>query len=364
MKDGGYSTIIDAVLFLAMVSVCAVILNAAASGGEREGATSDSSLRSLSSSALAAMETVKVDYFEYNILGDRVDALADICGINTGSWLYRDTAKAVLGRGNRHKTVMEIAAEDVACQFTLRYENNTVKLNPLTGDYDNKAISMVESSIGDSLDPRYGYHFTLRWVPFADVPFEGSLSCGDEEPPGAASTSTYVTLPYRTNVTGDNIEKAIAPDLEDIENATREYKSGGSAAAYRDSVRASLDKCTENSSRLMVREVLSDTVYEILPANDVGNPLSMLATFSNDDNVSAGPILLNGSLNMEDTLCGMIVQYNAGSLDRLADDIVAAPTTARWTRKACGAMFSTGCMSRYNPSRARATLSVWVSAHA
>ena len=360
MKDSGYSTIIDAVLFLVMVSACAIILNSAISGDERQRATSDASLRSLSSSTLATMETVKVDHFEYNILGDRIDSLAEICGISTGSWLYKDTAKAVLGRGNRHKTVMEIAAEDAACQFTLRYENNTLKLNPLTGDYDNKARAMVESSVRQSLDARYDYHFTLRWVPFTGVPLEGSISCGDEEPPGAASTAAYVTLPYRTNVTRDSIEKAITPELEDIEKAAKEHRSGGSTAAYRDSVRASLDKCLENSSGLMVHEVMGNTIYEVLPAGDVGNPLSMLATFSDDDNVSAGPLVLNGSIDLEGALCRMIVQYNAGSLDRLADDIVGGTDDGTMDAENRRARILDWMQSMYNPSRARVTLSVWV----
>jgi len=48
--DDGYSTIIDAVMFLAMVSACALILSGAIAGGERQRAAADSSLRALASS--------------------------------------------------------------------------------------------------------------------------------------------------------------------------------------------------------------------------------------------------------------------------------------------------------------------------
>jgi hypothetical protein len=93
----------------------------------------------------------------------------------------------------------------------------------------------VNGYLKGRLDSRYAYNFSLRWVPFAGVPFEGSISCGSPAPPGAASVSTYVTLPYRTEVTPGRLGEAISPDLADIEVASDEYRSGGTEAAFRES---------------------------------------------------------------------------------------------------------------------------------
>lgn len=352
----------DAILFLAMVSVCALILSAAASGDERQRAVSDASLRSLASSTLASVETVRADYFEYRILGDMADSTAVQCGIDPGAWLYRDTANAVLGRGNRHKTVMEIAAEDAACQLTLRYENQTLKLSPLTGDYDDKARDLVDGTLRIQLDQRYAYHFSLRWVPFAEVPFEGALSCGGSDPPGAATASAYVTMPYRTNVTRGLIEAATVIDMDAIEKATAEYRSGGPTESFRGKVRTSLDGCLENASRPMVKEALGNTVYEVIPAGDTGNPLSVLAAFSGDGIAGAGPLSANKSLDVEDALCRMIVQYNSASLDKLSDGIVRGVGEGTMDTESERDYILGWMQSRYEPSRARATLSVWVDA--
>lgn len=364
MKDAGYSTIIDAIIFLVMVSACALILGAAIQGGERQRAVAGSSLRATASSALVSMGAVKVDYFEYRVLGDKADAIAEKCGIDPGAWLFRDTAKAVLGRGNRHKAVMEIAAEAAASQYTIYYKDRTLKLNPLTGDYHDQARAMVDDYLRERLDSRYAYHFSLRWVPLADVPFEGSVSCGSPEPPGAASISTYVTLPYRTSVTAERIEAAIAPDLADIENASDEYKKGGSGETFSGHMRTSLGRCLENSSRLMVDEILGNTLYEVLPSNDVGNPLSMLATFSDNDSAAADPVLADTGFDVEDALCSMIVLYNTDSLDRLADEVAKGVDEGSIGPEEERALIIRWMSSRYNPSRARATLSVWVSADA
>ena len=281
MDERAYSTIIDAIVFLAMVSVCAVILGAAISSVERGRAETDMSMQKLASSTLESMGTAKVDYFQYRILGDRVDQIAQACGIDPQAKLYKDTANAVLGRGNRHKTVMELAAEDAACQFTLRYHNDTLKLNPLTGDYDRQTSILVDSFARDSIDSRYGYQFSLRWTPFAGVPLEGSVVSGKTPPEGAASASSYVTMPFVTHIDKSAIEAVAKPDLDDIENATATYN--GDSDALKKKIRPSLDRCLKNASALMVKEIWNGTIGQKIPDSDVRNPLKMLASFSGED---------------------------------------------------------------------------------
>jgi hypothetical protein len=362
--DDGYSTIIDAIMFLAMVSACALILSGAIAGGERQRAVADSSLRSMASSGLASVESGRVDYLEYRILGDRVDAVAESCGIDPGSWLYRDVTKAVLGRGNRHKSAMEMAAEAAACQFTVRMGGEAITLNPLTGEYRSAVERAVDGQVRERLDGRYAYNFTLRWVPFAGVPFEGSVDCGRPVAQEAASASTLVTMPYRTAVTGTGIEEAISPQLYEIENATLEYRAGGPAGVYREQLRASLDGCLKKSSRLMVEEVLGNTLYRVVPPGDVGNPLAMLASFSDNETISAGPVMLNASGDLADTLCDMIVQYSSEPLGGLADHIVEGVSDGSIGPGEERDIIVRWLCTRYNPSAARATLSVWVTADA
>lgn len=364
MQDDGYSTIIDAIMFLAMVSACALILSPAIAGGERQRAAADSGLRAMASSCLASLESGRVDYLEYRMLGDRVDAIADKCGIDPGAWLYRDVTRAVLGRSNRHKPVMEMAAEAAACQFTIRQGEGTITLNPITGEYRSAVQGAIEQQVRERLDGRYAYHFSLRWVPFAGVPFEGSIDCGKPVPQGAASASTLVTMPYRTSISGRSIEGAITPELEGIENATGKYRAGGPGTVYRQSLKAGLSGSMKKSSRLMVEEVLGNTLYEVLPANDAGNPLAILASFSDNDTVSAGPVLLNTSPDLEGLLSDMIVQFNAEPMDGLADTIVEGVDDGSIGPGEERGIIVHWLSTRYNPSTARATLNVWVIADA
>ncbi|MDI6897733.1 DUF7284 family protein [Methanocella conradii] len=360
MEDAGYSTMMDAILFLAMVSACALILSAATTEGH-ERHVADSSLRALASSSLASMETSRVDYFEYRVLGDRADEVAERCGIDPGSWLYSETTKAVLGRGNRHKPVMEIAAEASACQFTMRLGGGALRLNPLTGDYTGQAQATVDRFLRERLDGRYAYNFSMRWTPFAGVPFEGSLSCGDTPPPGAASASALVTMPYRASMTEESIEEAISPTLDEIERSTAGYMAGGSEAVFRERLRSSLGSCLENASRLMVDEALGNTLYQA--SGDTGNPLSLLASFS-DDYVTVEPIRANDSLDVKEALRKMIALYSEEPLDSLVDEIARGVEDGTLTPAEERQMIVRWMCSRYSPSSARATLYVWVRADA
>lgn len=362
MDERAYSTIIDAIIFLAMVSVCAAILGAAISSVERGRAETDMSMQKLASSTLESMGTAKVDYFQYRILGDRVDQIAQACGIDPQAKLYKDTANAVLGRGNRHKTVMEIAAEDAACQFTLRYQNDTMKLNPLTGDYDRQASMMVDSFTRGRIDSRYGYQFSLRWVPFAGVPLEGSIVSGKTPPEGAASAISYVTMPFVTTIDKNAIETVAKPDLGDIENATAEYRSNGDAGTFEKKIRPSLDRCLKNASALMVGEVWNNTIGQKIPDSDARNPLKMLASFSGEDS-SINTILVNQSFDIEGTICDLIVAKNSDELDRLADTIASDVSDGSMDDEEERSLILAWIRSRYNPSRATATMSVWVSGH-
>lgn len=360
MRDEGYSTIIDAVMFLAMVSACALVLSPAITGGGRQQAAADAGLRAMASSCLASLETGRVDALEYRILGDHVDALASRCGIDPGSWLYRDVTKAVLGRSSLHKPAMEVAAEAAACQFTVRLDGRAITLNPLTGEYRNTAGAAIDRQVRERLDERYAYNFTLRWAPFAGVPFEGTVACGRPAPPGAASATTPVTMPYRTGITASRIEEAAATELADMENATRDFRAGGLEATYRERLGAGLASALEKSGGLMAEEILGGTIYAALPASDTSNPLALLATFSDDDGLAADPVLLNATPGLEGIIVSMVLCNNAGSMDSLADKLVAGVDDGSIGPGEERDVIVRWLSTRYSPSTARATLSVWV----
>jgi hypothetical protein len=90
----------------------------------------------------------------------------------------------------------------------------------------------------------------------------------------------------------------------------------------------------------------------------------MLATFSDNDSTGADPVLLDASADLEGILSDMIVQYSSEPLDRLADKIVEGVNDGSVGPGGERGIIVRWMCTRYNPSAAHATLSVWVMADA
>lgn len=359
MDSRGYVTMMDALIFLVMISACALILSPAITSSDRQRAMTDAGLRDMASSTLLSMEAVKADYFEYCILGDVCDDIARASGVDPGSRLYSDTAKAVLGRGSRHKTIMDIAAENAACQFTLRYDERTLKLNQLTGDYDSAASEYIESYLRNALDDRYSYGFTLRWVPFVGVPFEGMVIAGKAPPQGATSAGVYVTMPYTTHINQDSIRALIAPELENIQNSIEVYRADGDEERMRMQIRTSLGTGLEKTVGYAVDEVWNNTIMRTGMPGNAHDPLSLLENFSGR-NVQDRTF----AYDVRDALYSMVIAYNASLLDELAEEVTIEICEGSMDDDAASDLIVSWMRARYNPSRGRASLSIWVDPHA
>jgi len=359
MDDRAYSTTMDALLFLLMISVCAVIMSPVITGHGAERASADRSLRELASSTLVSLEVEKVDYFEYRILGDLADQIASWGNINvTNDYLYGEVTRSVLGRGTRHRTVMGLAAENAACQFVLHIADHPLRLNFLTVEYDRETNLLIEKTIRSRIDQRYGYEFTLRWAPFTGVPLEGSVETGRPHPPGAMSVQTFVTMPYTTNITSEYLQKVNDGDLEAINSSIAAYRIDKDRLKLHSSISQSLEQCLENTTREAVGEIWTNTLGSGRATDERIDPALALGVFSNNETLN-GELTPNVASLGEDAIVRIVVESNRESLDAFttscmydieagADYPEVLPPILTWLH------------SRYDPSRARATISVWV----
>jgi hypothetical protein len=112
----------------------------------------------------------------------------------------------------------------------------------------------------------------------------------------------------------------------------------------------------------MVGEVWNDTVGQAVPDSDVRNPLKMLGTFSGGGSPDSA-ISIGQGLDAEETICSLVIACNAGGLDGLANTIVEGVADGSMDPGEERELILGWMQSRYNPSRARATISVWVSSH-
>jgi hypothetical protein len=363
MSEEGYSTVMDAVLFLALVGACAVILSPAMAGHGTERWGADRGLRTLAADALCSLETERADYFEYRMLGDVVDRIAAAGSVNASEdVLFKDLAKALLGRGNRHRTVLDIAAGNAACQFLLGQGNITVRVNPLTTDYDRAVAALVDSAVRSSLDSRYHYEFRLRWTPLAGIPLAGEVKSGLPCPAGAVSSSMQVSMPYTTGITRQVLEQVNGPDFGDIDRSLAQFSSDGDGTGLRQRLRAAIARCLKNTTALALEEIWANTLGRAASRNDTGNPLNVLRRLVDGDGretlVVPGP-----DISLNDLADSLAITYYSVEAGDLAEDIARGFTDGRLGRDDVREMVLDSLKARYEPSSARATISVWTGAY-
>lgn len=364
MSDGGFSTVMDAILFLVLMGACALILGPVISGHGIERTSSDRGLREMAADALCSLETEQVDYFEYRILGNVADGMAAAGGINaTSDILYKDLTKALLGRGGRHMTAMDIAADVAACQFYVEYGDRKIRANPVTVEYDDAVSDLIDHAVRSSLDSRYRYEFTLRWSPLAGVPLSGEIRAGDSCPARAISSSVKVSMPYTTDISRPLLEQVNQADLKDIGGAIDGYGTNGDRIGLRLSLEKSIGRCLKNSTVLAIGEIWNNTIDSPIACDGSSNPLNVLKRFV-DGKVpdTTGMIGLNVSAkDVLSTLADLNCRTAADEFAKeMADDIIDGSLDSAEARR----MVLDWLAARYRPSSAIATISVWTGAYA
>ena len=317
----------------------------------------------MAADALCSLETERVDYFEYRVLGDVVDGIAAAGGINASEVvLFKDLEKALLGRGNRHRTVLDIAAGDAACQFLIGQGDVTLRVNPVTTDYDQAVAALVDSAVRSSLDSRYHYEFTLRWTPLAGIPLAGEVKSGLPCPAGAVSSSVQVSMPYTTGITRPVLEQVNEPDLDDIDRSLAQFGSDGDGTGLRQRLRAAIARCLKNTTALTLEEIWANTLGGSASGNGTGNPVNVLKRFIDGDWPETLVVPgLNISLNdLADSLASTYYSAEAGDL---AEDIARGFTDGRLGQDDAREMVLDSLKARYEPSSAIATISVWTGAY-
>ena len=302
-----------------------------------------------------------MDFFEYRVLGDVADTIAGAGGINaTSDILYRDVTKAILGRGNRHRTVMDIAAGDASCQFLSG--PGAIRLNPVTVEYDRAASGLIDQSIRSKLDSRYGYEFTLRWAPLAGVPFGGEVKAGRPHPAGALSSSTTVTMPYTTNITLATLASANACDLQSLCQSMSEYNTDADSLRLRQNIRQATERCLRNTTGLIVGEIWANTLGSFIEDSRL-DPVQVLKRFSGNETLNSQALIFVNNTG-RDLIADLTIASNADAIDRLSDTVADGLIGGSMDIDGARSAILIWLKSRYTPSGAVATLSVWVEPYA
>jgi type II secretory pathway pseudopilin PulG len=378
----GFSSSIDVLLFLVLVSVSAVLLAPAMVGNTQLMALHDTSAAEHNSQVLLSLQNGRVDDFSYAVAGAQMDYLVNgtLGPDAVDSGIYLTGKKLVAGREINHKTFADLASESVASQFTIYRDDGSVRLNLLTDEYRSNMDTQMQDYLDMQIGDRYNYNVSVVWRPFRDVPIGGETHMGRPVPDTAYVESSWITMTYHTEYTRYYVENLINSELGaiglDLANASvvpREETEELIAGHINDAINRTVDdavgaivKMTIEQTIERAQTAINQQVDNVVPGNNSGISDIII------DEVLAE--LRNDPTFIEDASLGLseqITEYTqevareevhaviAGEVDALASDITDQYVSNAATVEEAKDEVLDYVFSRIDISRAQMTLALW-----
>ncbi|HUW67873.1 MAG TPA: hypothetical protein VMW20_07465 [Candidatus Nanoarchaeia archaeon] len=260
-----FSSVFDTLLFLILISVCAVILAPAIVGNSQITALHDENVAEHNSQVLLSLQNGRVDDFNYNVAGTQMDYLVNetLGASAVDSGIYQTSKKLVAGRELKHKTFADLATESVASQFIIQHDGSTVRLNLLTDEYRTNINTQMQDYLDNQIGERYNYHVSVVWRPFRDIPIGGETRMGKAVPDTAYVESAWITMPYHTEFTRYYMESLIDTELNEIgivlEHAN-EIPRNETETQISGHINDAINLTVDNAVEIIVKMTIDDTL--------------------------------------------------------------------------------------------------------
>ncbi len=378
----GFSSSIDVLLFLVLVSVSAVLLAPAMVGNTQLTALHDTSAAEHNSQVLLSLQNGRVDDFTYAVAGAQMDYLMnETLGPDAvDSGIYLTGKKLVAGREINHKTFADLASESVASQFTIYRDDGSVRLNLLTDEYRSNLDTQMQDYLDMQIGDRYNYNVSVVWRPFRDVPIGGETHMGRPVPDTAYVESSWITMTYHTEYTRYYVENLIDGELEaiglDLENANvvpREETEELIAGHINDAINRTVDDAVGTIVEMTIEQTIeraqtaiNQQVDNVVPGNNSGISDiiidEVLAELRNDPAfIEDASLELSGQITeyMQEVAREEVHAVTAGEVDALASDITDQYVSNAATVEEIKGEVLDYVFARIDISRARMTLALW-----
>jgi competence protein ComGC len=376
----GFSTTLDILLFLVMISIAAVILLPTIIGNTQIKNEIEANNQKLSSEILLTLLNGRVDEFEYEVAGDQMDALA---GPLNDSSVYLTAKKMITGKQSNHRTFSDLAAENAASQWVIYHDGKKMQMNFLMTNYSNSLQSNLESYLDRQIGDRYEYNFTVVWRPFVNVPIGGDVSIGEPVPKNTYAESTYITMPYHSDFSRKRvkgiIERSFNTTFGNMSATFAELKKNGTNMTL---IEEEITRGIQGSLNETIDEACSEIVVSILePVLDEGKTkmieqVSNSLPAANDSlteelNDRINEILEKEGAEIKETLSASLTSYlqeiAKQGINEMAEDEIRSFVPSIVDLYVNNAIkienvqdrILTEVFSRISISRAQATLSIW-----
>ncbi|MDW7731459.1 MAG: hypothetical protein SCH66_03400 [Methanolobus sp.] len=190
--EKAFSTTLDSIFFLILISISAVILMPTLMAEEQYRSAGYVSAQEMDTHLLGSILSTRTDEFEYTFKP------AEIAGLNVtlpeGSML-ENAEETLYGREQKHRTFADIIAEDLVLGITLEKNGSTVYLNPMAKTHPVSTEDSIKEFLDAMIGERYKYRFEAHWHLVSGYSIGSEIGIGDSPPVNSFRQRAKVSLP-------------------------------------------------------------------------------------------------------------------------------------------------------------------------
>jgi hypothetical protein len=200
--DSGFSTSIDAILFLVLVSVSAVILFPSIAADEQYRSASYSSAQDMDTQLMNTIMSSTLEEFEYTVKP------AELAGIDVNlseDSILGNAEDTLFAKEQQHRTFSDLVAEGLVLGLVMEKNGTEKPLNPMTKMQRIETEKAIEEHLKRTIGQRYNYRFEAHWQPVSGYNIHSDIVVGETAPLDAIKQKARISVPVTYTVTRDEI---------------------------------------------------------------------------------------------------------------------------------------------------------------
>ena len=288
-----FSSTIDVMFFLLMVSLSSVVLMPAMLSSGHNAAVQDVAAYKFNEQLLQSLLNSRVEGFEYKVVPS---AMSDIVFDPHENSMSICRGSDIFAKEHATRTFADLIAEGML--FSLREEKNGAYyyLHPFSAGYSEATENVLEEYLDRRIGGRYNYRLEANWQPVPGCGPSGQIVVGAVPPERSFRQSALLSVPYTDAVSISDISSP-ADDL----NFSRALSSSQKEYQLRNMFEQCMSLAASSASRSIVEmyypeEYLRDICSEQTNVVLMGDPfMGLPSSEGNIGRVMAADILGNAA---------------------------------------------------------------------
>ncbi|WP_406659641.1 hypothetical protein V7O66_07255 [Methanolobus sp. ZRKC3] len=190
-NEDAFSTTLDAIFFLVLISISAVILLPNLAAEDQYTSSGYICAQEMDNHLLSSILSSKTDEFEYTFKP------AELAGYNLSipeNSMVGNAEKTLYKREQKHRSFADIVAESLVLGLEIKSNANHIALNPMTEEHRVKTKVSIQEYIDSEIGGRYKYRLEAHWHPVKGY-IGSDIVIGDTAPQDAIRQSAKISLP-------------------------------------------------------------------------------------------------------------------------------------------------------------------------